>query len=82
MAEINCSEYNLEKKSGASRRSSRAVIFSCRYSINSAGALLNLDFLDPHLSKLVGQPKGYVIGGFRLLGVSVGDLFEKGATHT
>ena len=67
MAEINCSEYNLEKKSGASRRSSRAVIFSCRYSINSVGILLILDFLDPHLSELVSQPKGYVVGGFRLL---------------
>ena len=82
MAEINCSEYNLEKKSGASRRSSRAVIFSCRYSINSAGSLLILTLLNTHLSKFVGQPKGYVVGGFRLLDFSTGDFFEQIATHT
>ena len=82
MAEINCSEYNLEKKSGASRRSSRAVIFSCRYSINSAGTWLILVLVDTHLSKLVGQPKGYVVGGFRLLSVSTRDFFEPIATHT
>ena len=82
MAEINCSEYNLEKKSGASRRSSRAVMFSCRYSINSAATLLILVLLDTHLSKLVGQPKGYVVGGFRLLGISAGYSSEQIATHT
>ncbi len=82
MAEINCNEYNLEKKSGASRRSSRAVIFSCRYSINSAGTLLIPVLLDTHLSELVGQPKGYVVGGFRLLGISAGDFFEQIVTHT
>ena len=82
MADINCSEYNLEKKSGASRRSSRAVIFSCRYSINSASISFILVLLDTHLSKLVGQPKGYVVGGFRLLGISTCDFFESIATHT
>ena len=35
MAEINCREYSREKKSYESRRSKRAVIFSCRYSTNS-----------------------------------------------
>ena len=82
MADINCSEYNLEKKSGASRRSSRAVIFSCRYSINSASISFILVLLDTHLSKLIGQPKGYVVGGFRLLGISTRDFFEPIATHT
>lgn len=37
MADINCKEYNREKKSYVSRRSKRAVIFSCRYSDNSVG---------------------------------------------
>lgn len=36
MADINCKEYSREKKSDVSRRSRRTVMFSCRYSVNSA----------------------------------------------